>query len=92
MFGQAADWKPATDNQIMFNMGVYYLLRGLCKRDTPQGFEKEAKTNKQTNKNKQTSKQSGSRSGVLVRLLGQPSSQTSALTFVCLFVSLFVYF
>jgi hypothetical protein len=44
MFGQAAGWKPATDNQIVFNVGVYYLLRGLCKRRTPQGFEKETLT------------------------------------------------
>ena len=44
MFCQAAGWKPATDNQIVFNVGVYYLLRGLCKIGTPQGFEKEALT------------------------------------------------
>jgi hypothetical protein len=31
IFRQAADWKPATDNQSMFNAGVYYLLRGFVK-------------------------------------------------------------
>jgi hypothetical protein len=38
---QAADWKPATGNQIMLYVGVYYLLLGLCRRGIPLDLEKK---------------------------------------------------
>ena len=38
---QAADWKPATGNQIMLYVGEYYLLLGLCRRGIPLYLEKK---------------------------------------------------